>query len=49
MFIGNTAESLKKLSNQDASSADFLDLLLSQGREELGLDDQWLLGQLTLA
>lgn len=39
----------EKLRNRDASAADSLDLLLSAAGEELGLDDDRLLGQRTLA
>lgn len=41
--------SLWRLSSQHNSATHGLDLLLGQGRDELGLDDNGLLGQLALA
>ena len=37
------------LCGQDAGTSDFLDLLFGDLREETGLDDDGLLGQVTLA
>ena len=38
-FTGGLGSRTNSLCGQDASAADSLDLLLGEGREELGLDD----------
>ena len=48
VLSGNTATNVN-LCNKDTGSAHTLDLLLGNAAEELGLDNDWLLREMSLA